>query len=233
MNALQIDSDRDKFDTLRSYIPSRPQNHVILGKDVMTAVWEDMTRTQLPTWIRPAPPNWGTTERGKLSADQWRIICTVHLPITLIHLWYKEGGRKRELLNNFMDLVSAVRIANMRITSPDQIRTYNHYIYRYATRLKELYPAETLKPTLHAALHLAEFLAAFGPVHARSAPFYERYINFFHRMNTNKKIGRLVNAFNYTPISSVVLVGELEATFMMAAARAANLQAMLTDDANI
>ena len=69
MNALQIDSDRDKFDTLRSYIPSRPQNHVILEKDVMTAVWEDMTRMQLPTWICPAPPNWGTTERGKLSAD--------------------------------------------------------------------------------------------------------------------------------------------------------------------
>lgn len=155
----------------------------------MQAVWDDMKRTRFLTWIRPAPPNWGTAERGKLSADQWRVICTIHLPITLIRLWGNETGRKRELLEHFMDLVSAVRIANMRVSSQKQILAYNHYIFRYASRCAKLYPDETLKPTLHAALHLGDTLELFGPVHAISAPFYERCINFFHRMNTNQKLG--------------------------------------------
>ena len=167
----------------------RSSKRVVLGKDVMEAVWEDMKLTKLPTWMNPAPPNWGMSERGKLSADQWRVVCTVHLPITLIRLWGQIAGRKREMLAHFMDLVSAVRIANMRIVSQQQIEAYNDCIHRYANRCKELYPNETLKPVLHAALHIGQILDMFGPVHAISAPFYERYINFFHRMNTNKKLG--------------------------------------------
>lgn len=155
----------------------------------METVWADMKRTQLPTWISPAPPNWGTAERGKLSADQWRVICTIHLPITLIRLWGDETGRKKAMLEHFMDLVSAVRIANLRISSKDQIRAYNHFMFRYASRCASLYPDETLKPTLHASLHIGDILELFGPVHAISAPFYERYINFFHNLNTNRKIG--------------------------------------------
>ena len=83
-----------------------------------------------------------------------------------------------------MNLVSAVRIANMRIMSQQQIKAYDDCI-----RCKELYPNETLKPVLHAALHIGQILDLFGPVHAIHAPFYECYINFFHRMNTNKKLG--------------------------------------------
>jgi len=65
----------------------RSSKHVVLGKDVMEAVWDDMKHTKLPTWIHPAPPNWGMVEWGKLSADQWRLVSTVHLPITRIRLW--------------------------------------------------------------------------------------------------------------------------------------------------
>jgi len=181
--------DRQELNQLTSYLPVRSSKCVVLGKDVMEAVWDDMKHTKLPTWIHPAPPNWGMAERGKLSADQWRLVCTVYLPIMLIHLWGHITGRKSDMLAHFMDLVSAVRIANMRIMSQQQIKAYNDCIRHYASRCKELYPNKTLKPVLHAALHIGQILDLFGPVHAISAPFYERYINFFHRMNTNKKVG--------------------------------------------
>ena len=115
------------YDTLCSYLPSESDRarRVVLGEDVMNAVWADMKLTQLPSWISPAPPNWGTAKRGKLSADNWRVICTIHLLITLIQLWGREQGRKQQLLQNFMDLVSAVRIANMRVSSKNQIDAYN------------------------------------------------------------------------------------------------------------
>jgi len=93
------------------------------------------------------------------------------------------------MLAYFMDLVSAVRIANMQIMSQQQIKAYDDCIRHYASHCKELYLNETLKPVLHAALHIGQILDLFSPVHAISAPFYKRYINFFHHMNTNKKLG--------------------------------------------
>ncbi|RDB18682.1 hypothetical protein Hypma_014671 [Hypsizygus marmoreus] len=208
-------TDTDNTDIrerLSSFIPASSHARTVLGQDVMEAVWDDMKRSQLPSWMRPAPPDWGTARRGKLSADQWRVGCIVHLTITLIRLWGHETGRKKELLKHFMDLVSAVRIANIRTMSPKLIKAYEEHILRYAIGCLLLYPDESIKPTLHVALHIGDILGLFGPVHAYSSPFYERYINFFHRMNTNKKLG------------------ELESTFMNASARSSNLRAMLADD---
>lgn len=79
----------------------------------MNTIYEDMAETEIPNWISSAPCNWGTAARGKLSADQWKVICTIHLPFTLIKLWARSGGRKFEMLSNFMNLVAAVQIANM------------------------------------------------------------------------------------------------------------------------
>lgn len=157
--------------------------------DVMAEVWGDMEYTQLPSWVHPAPRNWGTAEHGKLSADQWRILCTIHLPITLIRLWEDETGRKKDLLQNFMCLVTAVRIANMQVSSRNQVQAYNENIFRYVQGIKDLYPYNNLKPVVHVALHIGDILELFGPVHSHSAPFYEHYINFFHGVKTNGKIG--------------------------------------------
>ena len=88
-----------------------------------------------------------------------------------------------------MHLVSAVRIANMRVSSKNQVQAYNYHIFEYARNWSRLFPDETLKPVLHAALHIGDVLDRFGPVHAINSAFYERYINFFHQLKTNKKIG--------------------------------------------
>ena len=139
----------------------------------MQDIWDNMKQTILPSWIQPAPPNWGTAERGKLSADQWRVICTIHLPITLIRLWNDNSERKKAMLEHFMHLVATVCIANIRISSPDQIRAYNQHIFAYTRNWLKLFPGQPLKPTLHAALHIGDMLERFGPVHVVSSPFYE------------------------------------------------------------
>lgn len=180
----------ERLGVLTQYLfPPSPSDGAVLGADIMREIWADMENTQLPSWIGNAPRNWGTTERGKLSADNYRTIGTIHLPITLIRLWEDESGRKKDLLENFMHLVNAVTIANMRVSSRNQIEAYNDYIFRYAEGLKALFPSHALRPVLHASLHLGDIMELFGPVHARSAPFYERFINFLHRVNTNGKMG--------------------------------------------
>ena len=184
---LQIDNNPGNTAKLLSTQPVG--SRAVLGSDIMEAVWEDMAFTQLPSWVGLVPRNWGTSKRGKLTADNWRVICTVHLPITLIRLWKDETGRKAELLHNFMDLATAVRIANMRVSSKNQVRAYNFHISRYASALPTLFPDVSIKPTVHAALHLGDIMDLFGPVHSHSAPFYERYIYFLQQLNTNKKLG--------------------------------------------
>jgi hypothetical protein len=157
----------------------------------MEAVWADMALTELPSWVSDVPRNWGTPTRGKLSANNWRVICTVHLPITLIRLW---GGDdvpedRKSKLENFMDLVCAVQIANLRSISKKQIERYEFYIFRYMTTYKSLYKLAKVKPIHHAALHYGDILRGFGPAHTHSAAFYERYIYAMQSKNHNMKFG--------------------------------------------
>ncbi|KAK6997497.1 hypothetical protein R3P38DRAFT_2453289, partial [Favolaschia claudopus] len=187
----------------------------VLGKDVMTAVWNDMRKTILPSWIGAAPKNWGTSTRGKLSADHWRTIFTIHLPITLIWLWRDETGRKRLLLDNMIDLHLAILAANLKTTDPHESRTYDLYIKQYLTGISKLFRENNIMPTHHAALHIGPELREFGPTHARSAQFYERYIHVLQRQNTNMKFG------------------SIETTYMNATGRASNLKAILTDNKEV
>ena len=170
---------------------SAKQGYAVLGKDVMDYVWRDMSRCQTPSWITPAPRNWGTAQHGKLSANNWRIICTVHLPVTLIWLWKDEPGRKKELVKNFMHLVTSARLANMRTCTATQIQEYDLNMIKYLEGLRVLFPHISLRPNHHAALHIGDMMDRFGPAHSHSAPFFERNIGFFHRIHTNNIIGML------------------------------------------
>ncbi|KAG5220365.1 STE/STE11/BCK1 protein [Salix suchowensis] len=190
-SSIQIMEDDTAFAAIKMRVQAASQRdqpllrRVVLGKDVMQEIWTDMGHTQLPSWVSGVSREWSTT--SELSADQTRILCTIHLPITLIRLWHSADDRRQSLLANFMDLVNAVRVANMRTTSPGDVETYNTYMHRYMVQALELYQDEAIKPHQHAALHIGTMLEWFGPVHAHSAPYYERYINFMHRAQINRK----------------------------------------------
>ncbi len=200
----------------------------------MEAVWADMALTELPSWVTKAPSNWGTAARGKLSANNWRVICTIHLPITLIRLW---GGddlpdNQKAMLENFMDLVHAVQIANLRSISRKEIELYEHYIFHYITSFKSLYKLAKVKPIHHASLHYGDVLQGFGPAHTHSAAFYEWYIHSMQSKNHNMKLGL---SFDLSLSQYLMLFqsGELELMFMQSSTREANLQTLLKDDTEV
>jgi hypothetical protein len=92
-------------------------------------------------------------------------------------------------LENFMDLVRAVQIANLRSISRSEIELYEHHISRYMTSFKSLYKVAKVKPIHHAALHYGDVLRGFGPAHTHSAAFYERHIHAMQSENHNMKLG--------------------------------------------
>lgn len=121
----------------------------------------------------------------------------------------------------------------MRVTTRNQVLNYNKHIFAYAEGLKVLYPDAKLRPSLHGALHIGDILELFGPVQSHSAPFFERYINFFHRINTNQKLGKLAAKISSLFLTEFLSTGELELTFMALSSRNANLRAILADDDDV
>ena len=156
-----------------------------------------MTRTELPSWMSPAPPNWGTAARGKITADQWKVIATVHLPVTLIRLWGTKEGRHFLLLCNFMDLSAAIQLANQRIITDKHISDYERLILRYLQGLKVMFKDTPFQPIHHAALHAGDFLKLFGPTHSVRTPGFERFNERLGLQNTNMKSGESSWASQY------------------------------------
>lgn len=167
----------------------------VLGKDVLDHVRQGMDQTTLPSWVSPTPRNWGTTERGKLSADQWRVLYTIHLPISLIALWSDGAPRYVDMLHNFMHLVTAVRVASSRVINEEYIKMYEICITAYLEGLKSLYLDASIKPNHHLSLHLGDLMRRFGPVHAYRTFAFERLNYLMQQMPTNKKHGDVSSIF--------------------------------------
>ena len=164
----------------------------VLGRSILAAAQEDATMMQLPSWVNAVPPNFGSAAQGKLSADNWRTLCTINLPVTLICLWGDRSpdSRERQMLDNFMDLVTAVEVGSMLVTSENHIQIYERHMTKYLTDLKELYKERRVAPNHHLALHIGDFLRLFGPVHSWRAFALERYNYLLQRINTNRRFGQ-------------------------------------------
>ncbi|KIK38450.1 hypothetical protein CY34DRAFT_108662 [Suillus luteus UH-Slu-Lm8-n1] len=173
-------------------------HRVVLGQTLVTEIQKDMLRTELPTWVSRAPKALGSTAQGKLSADQWRAACTINMTITLIRLWGRKKGKVKAMLDNYMDLVTAVELGC-------HISQYNFYMQRYLENLKDLYKTLRLVPSHHISLHLGEFLCSFGPVHAWRAFAFERYNYLLQRENSNGKFANVRTLLQEEHIRTVVV----------------------------
>lgn len=155
-----------------------------------------MDKTQKPSFIPSAPSKPGEAAQGKFTADQWRTFSTIHLPITLIRLWgLKPGTRKYKMLVNFMHLITAVRLANMRAMTAERIDQFEHYIQTYLQGLvgsdpmEGLYPHTRISPYQHMMLHFGALLRRFGPVHSWRCFAFERLNYILQSFPTNSRFG--------------------------------------------
>jgi hypothetical protein len=169
------------------------KERVVLGRLTLAEVWTDMAKTTLPSWIGHAPPKLGDGRHGKLSADQWRTACTINLVVTLVRLWGLKppNDRQYQMLANFMDLVTACKLAMMRKTTPDRIEQFQNHMSRYLATMKELYVYSGLTPNHHLSLHLPQLFKDFGPPHAWNCFVFERCLRWLKFIKTSNKFGKL------------------------------------------
>lgn len=167
-----------------------------IGATTLQEIQNDIAKIDLPSWLPRVPLDVGSAKCGKLNADQWRSLCTVNLVITLVRLWANhEKPRYHEMLDNFIDLVTAVKLGSRRILSPIIIKEYDKYMFRYVEVMLMLYPWVNMTPNQHIALHFGEHLKRFGPTQSSRTFATERENLRIRNIPTNQKFGTL--AFNH------------------------------------
>ncbi|KAJ2921440.1 hypothetical protein H1R20_g15653, partial [Candolleomyces eurysporus] len=188
ISANKIDAGEDLLSRVKTKKKTRP-NTVVLGNVILKTVSDDMQKTMVPRWINPAPIRTGQKKHGKLSADQWRVFCGIHLTVTLIRLWGRQPQDSRwyQMLVNFLDLVKAVEIGSMLVTSKDHIDEYETLMTRYLVTMKSLYKEARVVPNHHLALHTPDFLKYWGPSPETRGFGWERYNHTLQQINTNRR----------------------------------------------
>lgn len=199
----------------------------VLGKQVLAEVWADQDRLELPSYVTMGPKKLGTAD-GRLTADRARSTATIHLVITLIRLWGFAEGREKEMLDNFMHLISALWIASKRAISDADIDRYTYHFRSYLEGYVKLYKEVNVPPNSHMCLHLGMFLRLYGPVHSWRAWVFERFNYLMKRTKTNSHFGK---QFIFIPrtLANMSTSGQMEQTFMQETCAAANLTALFQD----
>ncbi len=115
----------------------------------------------------------------------------VNLVVTLVRIWGVKdtSSRHYQMLENFMDLVTAIKIANRHSVTPSMRDEYTTYMKRYLEKLLILYPAVSLSPNQHLSLHFGDNMERFGPSPAARCFGIERQNFTLQRIPKNMKQG--------------------------------------------
>lgn len=178
----------------QSETPQTLKQGAVLTPEEMGELRSDIERMYTPSWLTSVPTNLGEPSHGKLKADQWRTLGTTYLPVSLIRLWHRledDGQRSqcKKLLAVTLSLISAVIIASSRTTSQEKADLYLHHMQMYLNGLRELFPRYRFLPNQHMALHLAEYLRFYGPVHSWWTFPFERLIGMLQHIPNNFQDG--------------------------------------------
>ncbi|PBK83818.1 hypothetical protein ARMGADRAFT_944438, partial [Armillaria gallica] len=157
---------------------------------------KDIASRVVPSHVGRAPAHPREASWGKFTADQWKIFCTIHLPYTLTRLWgsFKDSQdlaeqRRYKMLQNFLHLVTAVKLATATTQNDHTIQLYESHMKTYLTTLLELYPGTKISIYQHLSLHFGDQLRHFGPNRAWHCFAFERYNGALQKFNTNNKFG--------------------------------------------
>ncbi|EJD38450.1 hypothetical protein AURDEDRAFT_172531 [Auricularia subglabra TFB-10046 SS5] len=174
--------------------PRGPSNPYKMSPSDLEHVQDIISSLSTPSWLGRVAKDFGSASHGAPKADEWRTAATVQLPIALTVMWY--GTERESELNWFLDLSTAVQIATAQSTSQAKAGDYLKFMRSYLTGMVSRgFP---LKPNHHAALHLAPFLPAFGPIRGWWTFPVERQIGVLQRINTNNRLGTLPVEITYS-----------------------------------
>ncbi|KAI0634151.1 hypothetical protein C8Q77DRAFT_1173032 [Trametes polyzona] len=178
---------------------SGKERRKVATPEVLERIRAVISETDSPSWLASVPKNFGDAAAGTLKAHEWRILCTVYLPLALISLWGDGSSMVsadsatwlKQVLDHTMMLVSAVTVVSARVMTQRRAAAYRTYIASWVRDLKELHPTATDRTNNHVAFHIYDFLVLFGPVYSWWCFPFERLIGYLQRLPQNHKFAEL------------------------------------------
>ncbi|KAJ3502990.1 hypothetical protein NLJ89_g8636 [Agrocybe chaxingu] len=121
--------------------PSNYRRGNILSEKEVNVIRADIENMITPSWLASVPTDLGEPCHGKLKADQWRTLASVHLPISLMRLWEKiqtepddtPSKQRKKLLDATLSLISAVVIGTSHTMSSAKANLYLQHMQAYLT----------------------------------------------------------------------------------------------------
>ncbi|KAJ3906875.1 hypothetical protein F5879DRAFT_986962 [Lentinula edodes] len=119
------------------------------------------------------------------------------------------------MLVNFMHLVTAVRLADMRTMTEARIASFEEHYGKYIRgvigedHLGGLYPHTRVTPYQHMMLHFGDLLRRFGPVHSWRCFAFERFNYILQTTKTNSRFDEL----EHTMFSRFCMMQKLKSLF--------------------
>lgn len=124
----------------------------------------------VPSWITKPPFDTGLGTGGNLKADNWRLIFSLYLPLTLLSLFMEESpiraskyAEMRPILDTSMHLTCASILMCKRSVSLQQRELFLHHYRSHMEGLKQNFPGFGV-PSHHIGFHIYDFLRLYGPV---------------------------------------------------------------------
>lgn len=172
-------------------------------RGTLNHVQKVIRETVTPSWLNSVPKNFGESKAGSIKADEWRTLSTVFLPIALITLWgdadgcappedESDAGFLLKALDHSMALFQATILACRHSMTVSRASAYREYHATWVNNLRILFPHTRkgrMRPNIHAAGHIYDFLLLFGPVMSWWCFPFERLIGAIQKVNTNDHIG--------------------------------------------
>lgn len=190
-----------------------------------------MQEIMLPSEVSPAPSRIGSPGQGTISADEWRTFCTINLVVTLVYLWgsLPDNTRESQILQNFMDLITAIEIASSREITLKDTWELQKRLHAYLQGILELFPGTTIGPYQHMCLgHLPQVLLTLGPAHAIWCYAFERANYVLQRIKTNSRIGEESHRMPGKSVMSSLMVDDLSVTLLRRFCCRQNLHALFS-----
>ncbi|KAJ7660942.1 hypothetical protein DFH06DRAFT_988705, partial [Mycena polygramma] len=166
-------------------------------KETMGLVGRVIAQTVTPGWVGSVPHNYGDSNAGTIKAAEWRVLATIYLPIALILIWgdhdpSTQPQRLLQMLDHSMALFTAVILVCRYTMTRERASKYRNLLKFWVDGLPDLHPhtrSHAMRPNVHMAFHIYDFLILFGPVISWWTFPFERVIGFLERINTNSHIG--------------------------------------------
>ncbi|KAG9223512.1 hypothetical protein CCMSSC00406_0007004 [Pleurotus cornucopiae] len=185
----------------------------IATPETMAHIRSVIENTTMPSWFDKPPKAFGDAATGTLKADEWRSMSSIYLPLALVTLWgegsqmasHPDAEYYQHILNLTMLLASAMFLISRRTTSAEIAESYRRCIKDWTKLFYEVLPTAALRPNLHMAFHVYDFLLLFGPPKSWWTFPFESLIGLIQRTKSNHKQGEMES----TLVDSFIQAGVL------------------------